>query len=160
MKTINPIDVHVGHQIKLRRKYLGVSQSALADELGITFQQVQKYEKGTNRIGASRLQAISDILGVSVDHFFKGTAESVSDPENRASDNSPALELFLASRQGCALNRAFGKISNETIRRRIVALVKILAEGDMPANIPSIGTRRRHRLFNETCAQETTGNAD
>jgi transcriptional regulator with XRE-family HTH domain len=129
IKSANPVDVHVGLQIKLRRKSMGVSQSLLADKLGITFQQVQKYEKGVNRVGASRLQAIAAILGVSVEHFFNNPESSDSAHKIRPGDDAQALQTFMASGDGFALNRAFVKIKDETVRRRIVALVKALAEG-------------------------------
>ncbi|RUY60953.1 XRE family transcriptional regulator, partial [Mesorhizobium sp. M7A.F.Ca.CA.001.13.1.1] len=70
-KKPNPIDIHVGSRIRLRRNMLGMSQEKLGENLGITFQQIQKYEKGTNRVGASRLQAIASILGVPVAFFFE-----------------------------------------------------------------------------------------
>ncbi|WP_159945985.1 helix-turn-helix transcriptional regulator [Rhizobium sp. 18065] len=129
IKSANPIDIQVGLQIKLRRKTIGVSQSLLADKLGITFQQVQKYEKGVNRVGASRLQAIAGVLGVSVEHFFNSVDSSDTALKSRPSDEAQALQSFMASSDGFALNRAFFKIKDETVRRRVVALVKALADG-------------------------------
>ena len=79
-KAPNPIDKHVGRRVRMRRKMLAMSQQKLADELGLTFQQVQKYENGTNRMGASRLQQMSDILQVPVEFFFEG-APNASAPD-------------------------------------------------------------------------------
>ena len=121
-RTPSPIDTHVGSQIRLHRKMIGMSQTALAEELGITFQQVQKYEKGTNRVGASRLQGIASILGIKVNVLFPnslglGEQESLTAPDDRA------LEAFLVSSEGFALNQAFAQIKNANVRRRVVALV-------------------------------------
>ena len=128
-KKPNPTDVHVGSRIRLRRNMLGMSQEKLGENLGITFQQIQKYEKGTNRVGASRLQAIANILGVPVAFFF----EDLPGPEgdaNRgfAEDPSAAFAIdFCTSSEGLQLNRAFVRISDLKVRRRIIELVKSLA---------------------------------
>jgi transcriptional regulator with XRE-family HTH domain len=116
----------------MRRMMLSMSQEKLGDALGLTFQQVQKYEKGTNRIGASRLQQISGILQVPVAFFFEGAPEV---PGQRASGlneaPSPAYVAdFLASTDGLALTKAFMRISNPKLRRRIVDLVEQIAGGD------------------------------
>ncbi|CAD7043398.1 putative HTH-type transcriptional regulator [Pseudorhizobium banfieldiae] len=128
-KKPNPIDIHVGSRIRLRRTMLGMSQEKLGESLGITFQQIQKYEKGTNRVGASRLQNISSILNVPVSFFFEDAPG-----ENRASpagmeeaSSSNFVVDFLSSSEGLQLNRAFVKISDPKVRRRIVDLVKALA---------------------------------
>lgn len=108
---------------------VGMSQEKLGESLGITFQQIQKYEKGTNRIGASRLQNISSVLSVPVAFFFEG-APTGNAGEGFAEDASPAyVSDFLATSEGLALTRAFTRISDPKVRRRIVDLVESLAEG-------------------------------
>jgi len=132
-KKPNPIDIHVGSRIRLRRTMLGMSQEKLGESLGITFQQIQKYEKGTNRVGASRLQNISAILNVPVSFFFEDApgAESASASGSAEASSSNYVVDFLSSSEGLQLNRAFVKISDPKVRRRIVDLVKALAaEGD------------------------------
>lgn len=132
-KKPNPIDIHVGSRIRLRRTMLGMSQEKLGESLGITFQQIQKYEKGTNRVGASRLQNIAGILNVPVSFFFEdapgdqpGSATGMAE----ASSSNYVVD-FLSSSEGLQLNRAFVKISDPKVRRRIVDLVKTLsAEGE------------------------------
>ena len=128
-KAANPIDKHVGSRVRLRRMMLGMSQEKLGVALGLTFQQVQKYEKGTNRIGASRLQQISTILEVPVAFFFEGAPEvaggRVGDAEEAP---SPAyISDFLATSDGLALTKAFMRITDAKLRRRIVDLVKQIA---------------------------------
>src|SRR5689334_24003636 len=103
-KTPNPIDKHVGSRVRMRRMMLGMSQEKLGDGLNLTFQQVQKYEKGTNRIGASRLQQISTILQVPVSFFFEGAPAMIGDPAVGEPAPSPAyVSEFLASSEGLAL---------------------------------------------------------
>lgn len=125
-KLPSPIDVHVGTQIRMRRKSLGMSQSALAGRLGITFQQVQKYEKGANRVGASRLQAIASVLGVDVSSLFANATPDVANG-NAALGSINAMQSFVASNEGFSLNQAFSRIKSATVRRSIVALVTSLA---------------------------------
>ncbi|OYR10419.1 helix-turn-helix domain-containing protein [Brucella grignonensis] len=132
-KKPNPIDVHVGSRIRLRRNMLGLSQEKLGENLGITFQQIQKYEKGTNRVGASRLQAISSILTVPVSFFFEDAPGS--NPTSQAGfaeDNEATYVVdFLNSNEGVQLTRAFTKIADPKVRRKIIDLVKSLAaEGE------------------------------
>ncbi|GLU26377.1 MULTISPECIES: helix-turn-helix domain-containing protein [Brucella/Ochrobactrum group] len=132
-KKPNPIDVHVGSRIRLRRNMLGLSQEKLGESLGITFQQIQKYEKGTNRVGASRLQAISSILTVPVSFFFEDApGSSATTPGGFAEDNEATYVVdFLNSNEGVQLTRAFTKISDPKVRRKIIDLVKSLAaEGE------------------------------
>jgi len=132
-KAPNPIDKHVGSRVRMRRMMLGMSQEKLGDALGLTFQQVQKYEKGTNRIGASRLQQISHILQVQVSFFFEG-APSVQmgpRPEGMAEAPSPAyVSDFLATSDGLALTKAFTRIADSKLRRRIVDLVEQIASSE------------------------------
>src|SRR6478736_6723191 len=121
-KAPNPIDKHVGSRVRMRRMMLGMSQEKLGDALGLTFQQVQKYEKGTNRIGASRLQQISLILQVPVSFFFEG-APPPGRTEGFGEAPSPAYVTdFLASSDGLALVKAFMRIGNAKLRRRLVEL--------------------------------------
>ncbi|HTP90432.1 MAG TPA: helix-turn-helix transcriptional regulator [Xanthobacteraceae bacterium] len=130
-KAPNPIDKHVGSRVRMRRMMLGMSQEKLGDALGLTFQQVQKYEKGTNRIGASRLQQISHILQVPVSFFFEGAPNVPSGggrPEGMAEAPSPAyVSDFLATSDGLALTKAFMRIPDSKLRRRIVDLVEQIA---------------------------------
>lgn len=130
-KKPNPIDVHVGSRIRLRRNMLGMSQEKLGESLGITFQQIQKYEKGTNRVGASRLQAISSILAVPVSFFFDDApgGETI-EARGLAEDGSASFVVdFLNSAEGLQLNRAFVQIADTRVRRKILELVKALAGG-------------------------------
>ena len=128
-KKPNPIDIHVGTRIRLRRTMLSMSQEKLGEALGITFQQIQKYEKGTNRVGASRLQNISSVLNVPVAFFFE---DAPGDPQGGQSGmseaNSPNYVVdFLSSSEGLQLNRAFIKIEDAKVRRKLIDLAKALA---------------------------------
>jgi transcriptional regulator with XRE-family HTH domain len=133
-KAPNPIDKHVGSRVRMRRMMLGMSQEKLGDALGLTFQQVQKYEKGTNRIGASRLQQISEILQVPVSFFFEGVPAAPGASEaapGMAEAPSPAyVSDFLATSDGLALTKAFVQIKDSRLRRRIVDLVEAIAAGN------------------------------
>ncbi|MBV8744162.1 MAG: helix-turn-helix transcriptional regulator [Xanthobacteraceae bacterium] len=129
-KVPNPIDRHVGSRVRMRRMMLGMSQEKLGDALGLTFQQVQKYEKGANRIGASRLQQISQILQVPVSFFFEGVPSPRTEqrPEGLSEAPSPAyVSDFLATSDGLALTKAFVRITDAKLRRRIVDLVEQIA---------------------------------
>jgi transcriptional regulator with XRE-family HTH domain len=131
-KAPNPIDKHVGSRVRMRRMMLSMSQEKLGDALGLTFQQVQKYEKGTNRIGASRLQQISNILQVSVAFFFEGAPHvqlGGTRHDHVGEAPSPAyVSDFLATSDGLALTKAFTRISDSKLRRRIVDLVEQIAD--------------------------------
>jgi transcriptional regulator with XRE-family HTH domain len=132
-KAPNPTDKHVGSRVRMRRMMLGMSQEKLGDALGLTFQQVQKYEKGTNRIGASRLQQISHILQVPVSFFFEGapSAQTAIRIDGMAEAPSPAyVSDFLATSDGLALTKAFMKIQDSKLRRRIVDLVEQIVTSD------------------------------
>ncbi|MBA4791284.1 MAG: helix-turn-helix transcriptional regulator [Pseudomonadota bacterium] len=131
-KAPNPIDKHVGSRVRMRRMMVGMSQEKLGESLGITFQQIQKYEKGTNRIGASRLQQISIVLGVPVAFFFEGAPTLLSNEEGFSEAASPTfVNDFLATSDGLALTRNFMRISDSKVRRRIVDLVAAIA-GEEP----------------------------
>lgn len=128
-KDPNPIDAFVGSRVRMRRLMIGLSQEKLADGLGITFQQVQKYEKGTNRIGASRLQAIADILGVHPSFFFQQDEGSAQTGKPAADvHESQEISSFVASKEGIALNRAFLKITDPVLRKKIISLVAAMAQ--------------------------------
>jgi len=121
-KAPNPPDRHVGARVRMRRMMLSMSQEKLGDALGLTFQQVQKYEKGANRIGASRLQHIADILQVPISFFFDGAVET---GEFKAIEpKSLYVSDFLASSEGVALVKAYMKIKDAKLRRCIVQLVE------------------------------------
>ncbi len=130
-KVPNPIDKHVGSRVRMRRMMVSMSQEKLGDALGLTFQQVQKYEKGTNRIGASRLQQISLILKVPVSFFFEGAPGPSSDGFGEAASPS-YLTDFLTSPEGFALTKAFMRISNTKLRRRIIELVQEMGGEEAP----------------------------
>lgn len=130
-KAPNPTDKHVGSRVRMRRMMLSMSQEKLGDALGLTFQQVQKYEKGTNRIGASRLQQISHILQVPVAFFFEGAPSPFGQSDGMREAPSPAyVSDFLATSEGLALTKAFMRIKQPKLRRRIVDLVKEIAGED------------------------------
>ena len=124
-KKPNPIDIHVGGRVRLRRMILGMSQEKLGEQLGITFQQIQKYEKGTNRIGASRLQNIATVLSVPVSFFFDGAPGQGNSSTSDSKSGSYVVD-FLSSSEGLQLNRAFVRISDSKIRCRVVDLVRAL----------------------------------
>jgi transcriptional regulator with XRE-family HTH domain len=133
-KKPNPTDIHVGSRIRMQRNILGMSQEKLGENLGITFQQIQKYEKGTNRVGASRLQAIASILEVPVAFFFaEEGGRNAAAIGGFSEAGAPGLGAEIAnSAEGLQLTRAFARISEPRVRRKLVELVKALAsdEGD------------------------------
>lgn len=130
-KSPDPIDVYVGARVRLRRKVLGISQEALAGAIGLTFQQVQKYERGSNRISASKLYRIAKILTAPMNYFFDGVPDPDGDgmpmdatgdgPERRAND-------FLMTPEGVELAQYFPGIERTRTRRRVLDLVRSLAE--------------------------------
>jgi transcriptional regulator with XRE-family HTH domain len=128
-KQANPIDVQVGNRVRIRRMLIGMSQERLGDLLGLTFQQVQKYEKGVNRIGAGRLFEVSRILNVPVDFFYEGVAAQLTgQPGMAESESSPPVMEFVSSGEGLQLSLAFMKIKDAKVRKRVLDLVKSLAE--------------------------------
>lgn len=136
MKGPNPIDVHVGSRVRLRRMTLGMSQERLGRLLGLTFQQVQKYEKGANRIGASRLYAIARILDAPVQFFFEEMPDSAIaslSPATGASgaeprgEGEPRVAEFVSTAEGLELNRSFQRITDQATRRRLADLVRSVA---------------------------------
>lgn len=128
-KAPNPIDKHVGARVRMRRLLIGMSQEKLGTALGITFQQIQKYEKGANRIGASRLQQMSDVLGVPVAYFFED-AQGEALPPGFTDKKGDYVADFLATSEGLQLTKSFMKVKDPKVRRRIVDLVVSLADGD------------------------------
>jgi len=127
----NPVDIHVGGRIRLRRMMSGLSQERLGEQMGLTFQQIQKYEKGANRVGASRLFQLAQVLDVPVSYFFDDLAseEDSQSPSGFAESKSQDFVLeFLNSREGLELNRAFVKIQDPQIRRKIIDLIRSLSE--------------------------------
>jgi transcriptional regulator with XRE-family HTH domain len=125
-KTPDPIDKYVGSRIRMRRIMLGMSQEKLGDALGLTFQQIQKYEKGTNRVGASRLQQIADVLQVHVSFMFEG-APGVTGGGMGESASPAYVSDFLATSDGLALTKAFTRLKDAKLRRSIVDLVEQIA---------------------------------
>ena len=128
-KGPNPVDKHVGSRVRMRRLMLGMSQTKLADGLGLTFQQVQKYEKGANRIGASRLQHLASILQVPVPFFFEGLPAADEPKSHAASLPHSAVFEFLATNDGVRLARASTRILNAKLRRSIVDVTEQISGG-------------------------------
>jgi transcriptional regulator with XRE-family HTH domain len=132
-KKPNPVDAHVGSRVRLRRMLLGMSQERLGESMGLTFQQVQKYEKGVNRIGASRLFQISKILDVPVQFFFEEApyaGDGTKAPGMAEGDSEAFILEFLNSREGLELNRAFVKIGDAKVRKSVVDLVRALSSSE------------------------------
>ena len=124
-KQANPIDIQVGNRVRIRRMLIGMSQERLGDLLGLTFQQVQKYEKGVNRIGAGRLFEVSRILNVPIDFFYEGVS---TQPGAGELESAPPVMEFVSSGEGLQLSLAFMKIKDAKVRKRVLDLVKSLAE--------------------------------
>lgn len=133
-KTPNPIDLHVGSRVRMRRILLGLTQERLGEALGVTFQQVQKYEKGTNRIGASRLQDMAKILDVPPSFFFEDapTIDPMVPGGFSESKSADFVVDFLSTVEGLQLNKAFASIRDQKVRRRIVDLVVAIAAAEEP----------------------------
>jgi transcriptional regulator with XRE-family HTH domain len=117
----HPVDRHVGLRIRMRRKEMSVSQERLAEALGITFQQVQKYERGANRVSASKLWEIARALNTSVGYFYEGLAGAA------AADAALDAQAFLSTEDGVALMAAFPRIGEPPVRRKLLELVRTLA---------------------------------
>lgn len=123
----NPIDQHVGARVRMRRLMLHMSQSTLAEALAITFQQVQKYEKGTNRVSASKLAQIAAFLEVPISFFFEGLPSSSGGSKDAAEPWTSEITAFLSTSDGIRLSGAFNEIKQRRIRRSIVDLVDAVA---------------------------------
>jgi transcriptional regulator with XRE-family HTH domain len=130
MKTgPNPIDKHVGSRVRMRRMTIGLSQEKVAHALGLTFQQVQKYEKGTNRISSSRLHQLARILEVPIPFFFDGAPQQSARSQGKG-ESPNYVNDFLATDDGLTLTKAFMQIEDAKLRRSIVHLVEQLAGDD------------------------------
>ena len=133
----NPVDIHVGGRIRLRRMMNGLSQERLGEQMGLTFQQIQKYEKGTNRVGASRLFHLAQVLEVPVSYFFEdleAETESHGIPGFAETKSQDFVLEFLNSREGLELNRAFVKIQDPQVRRRLIELIRSMADDQFGSN--------------------------
>jgi transcriptional regulator with XRE-family HTH domain len=122
------IDLHVGFRVRQRRKQEGMSQDTLATQLGLTFQQIQKYERGTNRISASKLHDISIALKVSIEYFFAGYGDGAENEGFVASASEETVSRFLSSAEGIELAEIFPRVKNPKWRRRIVELAKTISD--------------------------------
>jgi transcriptional regulator with XRE-family HTH domain len=134
-KAPNPIDIHVGKRIRARRKDVRVSQEKLAEQLGLTFQQIQKYEKGANRVSASKLYDIARALQASIEYFFRG----LDDPSGRMdgvteNDTRPFVHDFVTTAEGQELVSEFAKIQDQQVRKQMLDLIKSLAR-NQPAPV-------------------------
>ena len=127
-RSPNPIDIHVGTRVRLRRQVMKMSQEKLGDQLGVTFQQVQKYERGANRVGASRLWKMSQVLDVPVGFFYDGLEEMGGSPEFASDDQLPVVYEFINSTDGVNLAKAVSQIKNKAVRRQILELARSLAK--------------------------------
>lgn len=128
-KRGNPVDVHVGNRVRMRRMLLGMSQERLGELIGLTFQQIQKYEKGANRVGASRLFQMSAALSVPIQYFFDDLQLGVRQSQPGFAEAGPEGEIaeFLSTREGVELYRAFVRIQDPKVRRSIIDLARSLA---------------------------------
>jgi transcriptional regulator with XRE-family HTH domain len=132
----NPIDVHVGHRIRLRRVLLGMTQEAVAEALGLTFQQVQKYEKGTNRVSSSRLYDLARILDVPLAHFFEEMSAGVQEQSPSKLMGMKTLPEIdreadpMAKREMLEFVRAYYKIADPAVRKRVFELTKSIAKAE------------------------------
>jgi len=132
-KAPNPVDKYVGSRVRMRRIMPGMSQEKLGEALGLTFQQIQKYEKGTNRVGASRIAQISEILQVPISFLFEGRPSGCANVDGYGDGASPAyISDFLATSEGLTLTRAFTRIADTRLRRCIVEMVEQIAAREGP----------------------------
>jgi len=125
-KKANPVDAHVGYRVRLRRVLIGMSQERLGELLGLTFQQVQKYERGINRIGAGRLYEVAEILDVPISFFYEGVNGVERSGEGGGLESSAVMD-FLSSNEGIQLSTAFIGIKDAKVRRRLLDLVRSIA---------------------------------
>lgn len=150
-KSPNPVDKHVGARVRMRRMMISMSQEKLGDQVGITFQQIQKYEKGTNRIGASRLQQIATVLGVPVAFFFEGVPSPLA-PAGMAGQSAQYFaQEFLGTREGLRIVAAFDKITDHEVKRRLADLAEAVANVQHEVRYPrrpvvgSVGSHTNRR---------------
>ena len=135
-KAPHPTDMHVGYKVHMRRITMGWSQEKFGDALGVSFQQVQKYERRTNRISASRLQRIAEVLLVPLEYFFQGAPHTKGMIKTKVPPSISNLSEFVASSEGLALIKAFIRIQHPRLRRRIVDLVEEIADYQIRRSIP------------------------
>ena len=132
MNAPHPVDIHVGRRLRLKRTILGLSQEAVGKEIGVTFQQIQKYERGINRMGASRLYDFAKALGVPVSYFFDSYGEYASEPGMALSAAEPESARFehekINNRETLEVMRAYYRIKNPSVRKRIIELIKAFAD--------------------------------
>lgn len=132
MNSPHPVDIHVGRRLRLKRTILGLSQEAVGKEIGVTFQQIQKYERGINRMGASRLYDFAKALGVQVSYFFDGYGEYMNEAGEVLAaaepDNAGFEHEKINNRETLEIMRAYYRIKNPAVRKRIIELVKAFAE--------------------------------
>lgn len=132
MSNSHPVDVHVGKRLRLKRTIMGLSQEAIGKAIGVTFQQIQKYERGINRMGASRLYEFAKALNVQVSYFFEGFGDELSADTavyGMAESDAPAFEHeHVSSRETMDIMRAYYKIKNPAVRKRIIELIKAVSE--------------------------------
>lgn len=126
----DPVDIYVGGRIRLRRTMLSFSQEKLADQLGVTFQQVQKYENGSNRVGASRLFAIARALGVAVSFFYDGYQGAEGSPFSVAED-AVNMDKHLSSRETVELIRAYYAVEDKEVRKKVLEMIKSLSHAQV-----------------------------
>ncbi|USQ96123.1 helix-turn-helix domain-containing protein [Caulobacter sp. RL271] len=131
-RTPNAVDLHVGGRVRMRRKMLNMSQEHLADALGLTFQQVQKYERGANRVSASKLYEIAKTLQVPVSFFFDGLADPVTNENDDVGAADRIVTEFLNTPEGMELAEMFPKIGRGRVRRQVLDLVRAMAEESSP----------------------------
>jgi transcriptional regulator with XRE-family HTH domain len=126
----NPVDMHVGGRVRMRRKLLGVSQEQLAGALGLTFQQVQKYERGANRVSASKLYEIARTLQVPVSFFFDGLADPLAglEEDSVGPQAERIVQEFLSTAEGMELAEVFPRIHRARVRRQVLDLVRSMAD--------------------------------
>ncbi len=137
MSTPHPVDVYVGRRLRLKRTILGLSQESVGKQIGVTFQQIQKYERGINRMGASRLYDFARALGVQIAYFFDGYGDYVIEEDSALAMNEPAATKFegekINNRETMEVMRAYYRIKNPAVRKRIVDLIKAMAAEDNDA---------------------------
>lgn len=134
MSTPHPVDIHVGRRLRLKRTFLGLSQDTVGKKIGVTFQQIQKYERGINRMGASRLYDFAKALGVQVSYFFEGFGDYVNDDADAVGMAEPNAQSFehdnMNNRETLEVMRAYYKIKNPALRKRVVDLIKAMSVED------------------------------
>jgi len=126
------VDMHVGARVRMRRRFIGMSQQTLAETLGLTFQQVQKYERGSNRVSASKLYEIARALGVGSGYFFEGLADPL-EGQAEAAAGGPGADTardFLFTAEGLELARLFPRLKSAEVRRQLLQLVRAAADSE------------------------------